>query len=83
MLMKIARITIAVALSGQVAVAYAAIPGAGGVISACYDRQGTLRVIDAGAGQACSHKETPLTMNQAGQTGPVCVVHGMPGRVFT
>ena len=71
MLMKIARIAIAVAFAGQVAVAYAAIPGAGGVISACYDKQGALRVIDAGAGQSCSKKETPLDMNQAGQTGPV------------
>lgn len=69
MLMKITRITIVLALSGQVAIASAAIPGVGGVISACYDKQGTMRVIDAEAGQACSNKESPLTMNQTGQTG--------------
>jgi hypothetical protein len=69
MLMKIARITIALALSGQVAIAFAAIPGVGGVISACFDSKGIMRVIDAEAGQVCSNKETPITMNQAGQTG--------------
>lgn len=53
------------------AVALAAIPGAGGVITGCYDtKSGALRVIDAQAGKACSKSETQLTWNQVGPQGP-------------
>jgi hypothetical protein len=54
----------------QAAIAIAAIPGAGGLISACYDSKGAIRVIDAQAGATCSNKETPLTFNATGPTGP-------------
>jgi hypothetical protein len=53
-----------------VGVAHATIPGAGGVISACYqDRNGALRVIDADLNK-CDAAERMLTWNMAGATGP-------------
>jgi hypothetical protein len=61
--------------------ALAAIPGAGGLITGCYNRtSGALRVIDAQAvpAQKCTTKETQLTWNQTGPqglTGP----QGTPG----
>lgn len=43
-------------------VALAAIPGAGGVITGCYDKDtGKLRVIDAQAGKKCAKGELQLT----------------------
>jgi collagen triple helix repeat protein len=55
-------------------VAYAAIPGPGGVIKACYNKpgllglgNGELRVIDSNAN--CGGTETPISWNQAGQKG--------------
>jgi hypothetical protein len=56
-------------------VALAAIPGAGGVISGCYDKDsGKLRVIDAQAGKKCDKGEWQITWNQ---TGP----QGLPGTI--
>jgi hypothetical protein len=55
------------------AVALAAIPGTGGVITGCYTKtSGALRVIDAQAvpAQTCTTKETQLTWNQTGPQGP-------------
>ncbi len=68
--MNIQRLACALTVSCQVAVAFAVVPGAGGVISACYDSKGNMRVIDADAGATCSNKETLLTFNASGQTGP-------------
>jgi hypothetical protein len=52
-------------------VAYAAIPGADGTISGCYRTiDGTLRVIDAEAGQTCRSGEKPITWSQTGPPGP-------------
>jgi hypothetical protein len=54
------------------AVAYGAIPGGGGVISACYDKQsGQLRIYDAEGGlpKGCGKSETAISWNQAGPTG--------------
>jgi hypothetical protein len=53
-------------------VAYAAIPDAGGVIHGCYAKKdGTLRVIDTGAGGSCTAtKETSLNWSQTGPQGP-------------
>jgi hypothetical protein len=50
----------------------ASIPDSGtGVISGCYrDANGSLRVIDAEAGQTCGSSETPLIWNQLGPPGP-------------
>lgn len=62
----------AVAVAG---VSYASIPGSDGVITACKDAKGTLRVIDAEAGQTCSSNQQPLSWNQQGQPGPA----GAPG----
>jgi hypothetical protein len=51
-------------------VSYAAIPGTNGVISACKDSKGALKVIDAEAGQTCNANQQPLNWNQQGPTGP-------------
>jgi hypothetical protein len=52
-------------------IAYAAIPSADGTISGCYRTiDGTLRVIDAEAGQTCRSGEKPLTWSQTGPPGP-------------
>jgi len=67
---NIQRFACALAFSCQTAIAIAAIPGAGGTISACYDSKGAMRVIDAQAGARCTNKETPLTFNATGPTGP-------------
>jgi hypothetical protein len=49
-------------------VAYATIPGAGGVIHGCYAKLGgSLRVVDTGT---CRATESPLSWNQMGQQGP-------------
>jgi hypothetical protein len=51
--------TLALALGGGVA--FATIPGSGGMINGCYERSGgLLRVIDAGAGATCRPSETSL-----------------------
>ncbi len=62
------------------AVAGAAIPGPGGVISACYkvkgsanadgDGNGALRVIDPSTGETCKKNERLLTWNEQGQGTP-------------
>lgn len=53
-------------------VAWAAIPGDGGVIQGCYTKVGgVLRVIDTARGQACHPSfETPISWSQAGPQGP-------------
>src|SRR5512133_4358754 len=54
-------------------IAYATIPGGGGLISGCYDlKTGALRVYDASGGPiaSCSAKESSLTWNQTGPQGP-------------
>jgi hypothetical protein len=59
---------VAVLTSG---IAWAMIPSSSGVITACYTKKdGSLRVIDAEAGDACKAKETTLTWNQAGPSPP-------------
>jgi len=51
-------------------VAFATIPGGGGVISGCYSKKdGSLRVIDASSA-SCKSAETALTWNQTGPQGP-------------
>ena len=51
-----------------VAIAYAAIPSGGGVITACYMKSsGALRVIDAG--QSCKNNEQNLSWNIQGAKG--------------
>ena len=62
------------ALAGGVAFATGGIPGPGGVIFACFDKQnGNLRVV-ADLSE-CRNSELPLTFNQTGQQGP----QGIPG----
>jgi hypothetical protein len=57
------------ALAGGVALAAGTIPGAGGVITACFDKtNGNLRVVADPS--ECRNSELPLTFNQVGQTGP-------------
>jgi hypothetical protein len=58
-------------------IAYASIPDSGGVIHGCYaNKDGSLRVIDTGAGGSCDpKKETSLNWNQKGPTGPAGTSH--------
>lgn len=62
-----------------VGTAVASIPGAGGVITGCYNAaNGQLRVIDAEGGATCRPNERQLTWNQTGpqgEPGP----QGLPG----
>lgn len=51
------------------ATTYAAIPGANGVISACRDAKGGLKVIDAENGATCSSNQVALNWNQQGPKG--------------
>lgn len=55
-----------VALGGG---AIAAIPDSGGVIHACYKRNGAVRIIDPSAGDTCAQPETSLAWNQRGPAG--------------
>jgi hypothetical protein len=56
--------------------AWAAIPDAGGVFTACVkDGKGTVRLIDFEAGERCRAAETATTWNEQGPQGP----HGEPG----
>ena len=59
----------ATALAGGVA--WAAIPGDGGVIRGCYTKVGgVVRVVDTAKGQAClPNLEVPLSWNQQGPKG--------------
>jgi hypothetical protein len=66
---------LAVAVAAIAGIGYAGIPGQGGVISACKDAKGSLKVIDAEAGQTCNSNQQLLTWNQQGQPGP----QGLPG----
>lgn len=75
------RITVAAAaaaaLASAGAVAFAMIPGSDGVIKACVDKHGAVRVIDP-ATDACKNGETALTWNQVGPAGPAGAP-GLPG----
>ena len=63
--------TVVLALAGGVA--YATVPSSGtGVIDGCYQkRNGTLRIIDADAGESCLGSETPISWSQQGPRGDV------------
>ncbi|MEZ4869257.1 MAG: hypothetical protein R3C14_48490 [Caldilineaceae bacterium] len=50
--------------------AWASIPAATGVITGCYAKDGSLRVIDAETGQSCGSKAQQITWNQTGPVGP-------------
>jgi hypothetical protein len=62
----IAAVALAVAAGG---VGYAAVPSADGTISACKDKDGRLKVIDAEDGQTCKAGQELLTWNQGGISG--------------
>jgi hypothetical protein len=63
--------TIAATALAAGSLGWAAIPGAGGVIDACYEkRTGILRVIDTEAGKGCLSFENGLAWNQRGDPGP-------------
>jgi hypothetical protein len=68
-LMVVGISSAAFAIAGVV---QASIPDSKGVIHGCYaNKDGSVRVIDTGAGGACdAKKETSLDWNQAGPTGP-------------
>lgn len=65
-------LTMAVVGLVALGVAWATIPAADGTISACYAKNGRLRLVD---GTPCKKKEKAIAWNQAGQTGP----QGEPG----
>jgi hypothetical protein len=66
-LLALVAVAIAVTAGG---VAYATIPD-GNVIHGCYQKSnGTLRVVDTGAGGACSSQEKSLDFSQMGPSGP-------------
>jgi len=56
-------------------IAYATIPGSGGVYTACMLRNiGTIRLIDTSSSSnrgRCTRSETQISWNQQGQTGPL------------
>jgi Collagen triple helix repeat (20 copies) len=61
-------------------IAWAAIPGDGGVISGCYTKiGGVLRVIDTAKGQQCTNLEVPISWNQQGPKG-ADGLNGLNGR---
>ena len=67
------------AVAGTAGIAFAAIPGGDGKVSACYAKQGgALRVIDKAKGQSCRASERPLRWNQRGLQGARGVA-GTPG----
>jgi hypothetical protein len=55
----------AAAIAAITSAAWAVIPDAEGVIHACYDREGELRVIDTDRGQTCRSRERPLEWSTA------------------
>ena len=57
------------ALAVAATVGYAAIPAANGVISACKDSKGSLKVIDAESGQTCNSNQQLLQWSQQGPAG--------------
>jgi hypothetical protein len=67
---RLAAVAGVLALVTAGGVAYAAIPGPGGVIQACYTKSGgALRVVDSAA--SCKSGETSLNWSQQGLPGPV------------
>jgi hypothetical protein len=58
------------AVAAVASVAYGAIPSADGTITACVDKGGELRLIDAEAAAACGNNKQTLTWNQQGPAGP-------------
>jgi len=62
------------AILGLGALAYAAVPGATGVINACYNREGGVRIIDP-ANDRCRSQEVAISWNQTGPQG----APGLPG----
>ena len=71
--------TAGLALALGVGIAAASIPDRSGVIHGCYKtRNGSLRVIDGGAGARCRAGEHPLTWNRQGQDGDQGI-QGPPG----
>jgi hypothetical protein len=55
---------------GATTAAFASIPDSSGVIHACYDHHGRLRVIDSDQGQHCKPVEQALEWNAEGSSGP-------------
>ena len=64
----IAMAAAAVAIGLTSSATLAAIPAPDGSISACFAKNGTLRIVDSAA--LCMRGETPLIWNQAGPAGP-------------
>lgn len=61
---------LALAAVAATSFAYAAIPVSDGVISACTDNKGALKVIDVEAGQTCNGNQQLLAWSRQGPVGP-------------
>jgi hypothetical protein len=61
---------VAGAVLATTAAAVASIPSSDGVFTACVKSDGTLRLIDAEAGDTCKASEQTVTWNQTGPQGP-------------
>ena len=70
-------IALMVALSG---VAVAAIPGSDGTVAACHSPNGSLRVIDAEAGESCRSNETTVSLALTGPGGKVADADKLDGK---
>ena len=55
--------TVLVAVGADAGIGWPAILSTDGVISACIDKDGNIKVIDAEAGDSCKKNETPLSWN--------------------
>jgi hypothetical protein len=65
----VATLALVLAMGGGAYAAVNSIPGAGGVIHGCYQKQGgSLRLV--GAGKKCSQSEKMIAFNQRGRPGP-------------
>lgn len=70
MICKLIQAALAMAAAAAVAgVAYAAIPSSNGVISACANADGTIKLIDKEGGQSCAPAKTLVEWNQQGPAG--------------
>src|SRR5262245_36362781 len=61
---------LALAPVAAASVAYATIPGGNGVISACLNPDGLIKLIDRDAGESCPGPHQLVEWNQEGPTGP-------------
>jgi hypothetical protein len=67
---RFTRMLFSAAVAGAASTALASIPDPSGVVHACYKSNGTIRLIDTGAGETCVSNEKALDWSQTGIQGP-------------